>query len=147
MDCSQTDSDLGLYLTCRLDSHLVEARWLVRPIGRPGRARRQRPRHTFPAIGLVRQNHRQSPSHRRSLIRHVVARRSSTLERSYTHLHRSTPVLSYIRVYKHDHVGPVCWPHNSSPTLFCLLAFATYVLVVLSFSSPPPSPSSPSRRL
>ena len=33
-------------------------------------------RHTFPTIGLVRQNHRQSPSHRCPLIRHVVARLS-----------------------------------------------------------------------
>ena len=52
------DSDLGLYLTCRLDTHLVEARWLVRAIGRSVWEFRVNPEvssHPSPTVCLFRQ--------------------------------------------------------------------------------------------
>ena len=60
--------------------------------------------HSFPTIvfGPVRQTHRLR--HRRPLIRHVVARRVKyTRTPVLPNTPVLTPVLSYIRIYKHVH--------------------------------------------
>ena len=63
----------------------------------------------------------------------VVARRSS-YTRTLVHPHTGTLTRTLVHSRKHVHVGSVCWPHASSPRLFCLHAVATYVFIVVVLS-------------
>ena len=118
----QTDSDLGLYLTCRLDTHLVEARWLVCPIGRdahipptsPGAKAARANASVRPFAPMSRHMFRQSPSRRSS-----PSPYTRTLAHSYTrtlaHSHTRTFARSHTPVHSHSGL-----PYSRTLVFICL---------------------------